>query len=383
MWRLAFVAVFFGLTLLPGLQMLTGALSIAPVDENRTLAPPVTAGTSFDAVPRVADRWFADHFGLRSLLIRLKTQVDFTVFGMSDRVLVGHDGQLFYRSVVNVEEPAMDQVLAVKEAAALAGIGRVTRALKDAGIDTAFVVNMMSDRFYPELLPKVAVPRPLQPRIDDFIARLRALPDVNYIDSEAILRHAMQTRRVFHRTDFHWNDPAAFDVARALVDRISAGEGRPSSAWTHSLKIGTQRISGAIAMFMPLFVPPTEDALTVEQSWDWPAGFSQSVNQGLFEYSTASTDARLLSPTVFVGDSFLDGMQRSGLVADFVETHRIRWKPDLKVSEIVASLPSDTRWLTFEFIEVSQTALNAFADANDVEAAVKLLRARQRAAENR
>lgn len=380
MWRIAFVAVFFGLTLLPGLQMLTGLVPIPPVDENRTLAPPVTAATPLDAIPRVADRWFADHFGLRPILIRLKTQVDFSVFGMSDRVLVGRDGQLFYRSTLNVEEPYMERALVTAEAPAIAGIDRLTRALKAAGIQTAFVINMMSDRFYPELLPSSAVRRPAVPRIDEFVAKLRALPAVTFVDSTEILRTAMKSRRIFHLTDFHWNDPAAYPVGKALVDEISKIEGRPTSVWTHPLKIVTQRGSGGIAMFMPLFVPPSEDMLMIGQTWDWPAGFTQAARTDIFEHSTqASPDPRLLPPTVFVGDSFLDGMLRSGVLAYFVETHRIRWKAGLKISEIIAALPADTRWLVIQFIEVGHPAIAAFADTADIDAAIKLIEQRPKA----
>lgn len=113
-------------------------------------------------------------------------------------------------------------------------------------------------------------------------------------------------------------------------------------------------------------------------NWNWPAGFVQSTSQSLFEYSTSATpDPRLLPPAVFVGDSFLDGMQRAGLVAHFVETHRVRWKPALKISTIVENLPPDTRWLVVQFIEVSQTAIAAFASKDDIDVAVKILQSRK------
>ncbi len=354
MWRLTFIAVFFVLTLLPGLEMLTGLAKVQTVTENRNLAPPVTAETPIDAVPRVADRWFADHFGLRSLLIQLKTQIDFSIFGMSDRVLVGRDGQLFYRSVVDVEEPAMEELLARKEDAVIAGIDRLSKALEKAGVHMAVVVPMMSDRFYPELLPRTATHRPAHPRIDDLVAKLSNLQNVSFVDSFAILRETMKARRIFHRTDFHWNDPAAFAVGKALVDRMSAVDGRPESAWTHPLRIRTQRTSGGIAMFMPLFVPPSEDSLMVQQSWDWPPGFHYKSQSVPFEEATESdANPRLLPPAVFVGDSYFDGMLRSGIEADFVETDRLRWKPGMKASDIVNSFRAGTHWLVVEFIEVS------------------------------
>ena len=58
MSRILFVLAFFGLTLLPGLQMVTRAGPEMTVDENRSLAPPPTPVTPLDQIPRVADRWF-------------------------------------------------------------------------------------------------------------------------------------------------------------------------------------------------------------------------------------------------------------------------------------------------------------------------------------
>ncbi|MGH2198802.1 hypothetical protein ACQ1Z2_14755, partial [Enterococcus faecalis] len=61
--------------------------------------------------PRLANEWFNDHFGLRALLIKLKTQIDFSVFGTSDKVVVGRNGWLFYRAVISKEEPLVERLL--------------------------------------------------------------------------------------------------------------------------------------------------------------------------------------------------------------------------------------------------------------------------------
>jgi len=377
MGRWAFVAVFFILTLLPGLQMLTHAVKIEPIRENRELAPPADSETPFDQAPKVWDRWFGDHFGFREWLIELKTQIDFSLFGTSDRVLIGREGQLFLRSVVEGQEPWMERLLATQEEPALRGIQRLCHALKEAQVRCVFVINMMSDRYYPELLPPSVMHRPPRPSIDNFVAGLKSIPDVLYVDSDAILRSTMRSRRIFHKTDFHWNDAAAFPVARALVDQMNAVDGRSSSSWTHQLEIRKQRRSGGIAMFMPLFVPPTEDYLMVKQNWTAPDGFHWIGSDGPFEETvTATPDPRLLPPTVLVGDSFLDGMWRAGLSAQFVEVHRIRWKQGLTVSGIIADMPGDTRWLVVQFIEVSQPPIQAFADPADIDAAVALVRTR-------
>ena len=374
-----FIAIFLILSLLPALQMITGLVPVAPVNENRRLAAWPASLAPIDSIPRAASDWFNDHFGLRPLLIRLKTQIDYSVFRTSDRVLVGRDGWLFYRSTVNNEAPMVETMLASsKEADIVAGVRLFTEALHKAGIRSVLVINMMSDRFYADKLPAAAIRRPAHPRIDDLIAKLRLLPDVQLVDSFAILRETIKQRAIFHKTDFHWNDPAAFPVAEAIVDGMSKAEGLPQSAWKHKLEIQTMPSSGGIASFMPLFVPPSEQALMVKPNFTGPPGLVNSYDVGIFEQVTQATPGTpgYLPSTVFVGDSFLDGMIRAGIQSSFLATARARWKPDLKLSTIAENLPVGTRWCVIEFIEVNLTAMGAFADLDDVAKAARILERR-------
>lgn len=374
-----FVLIFAVLIFLPLLQMTTGIVPVVPVSENRHLAPAPIATTPLERIPRVVNEWFNDHFGLRPLLIRLKTQIDYSLFKTSDRVLVGRDGWLFYRSTVNVEPAAVEALLSgPAEERIVRGTRDFSDALEQAGIHTVLIVNMMSDRFYGDKLPAGALRRPAHPRIDGLVEKLRALPNVKFIDSFSILRAAMSARPVFHKTDFHWNDPAAFLVAKAAVDAMSVREDFPKSAWSHQLEIQIMPLSGGIASFMPLFLPPSEDALMVKPNYRWGPDLKQQSHVGLFESLTATTPGApgFLPPAVFVGDSFLDGMIRAGLQSPFVSTARIRWNDGVKLSAIAANLPADARWMLIEFIEVQLGAMNAFADVDDVAKAVEILRKR-------
>jgi hypothetical protein len=377
--RRVFIFLFFALALLPLAQMTFHFAPVPAVDENRALATPPSRTTPPAQWPRVAERWFADHFGLRSLLITLKTEIDYRLFGTSDRVLVGSDGQLFYRSVVNVQEPAVERFLAAQEDTLLRNIGAFGAAAERAGVHVVLMLNLMSDRFYPERLPRAALPRPAAPRIDSFYRRLQTLPGIEFLDSTAILRAAMVERPIFHRTDFHWNEPAAFAVARTLVERISTADGRAQSAWTHDLVIETRAYSGGIARFMPLLSPPVEQALFVRPSWQWPAGYAEATYQSIFhEVTRADPDPRLLPPIVLLGDSFLDAVMASGLAADFQATYRKRWDDEMKLSDFARYLPDDARWLVVQFIEVNEAALRAFANSEDVDLAVRILDHRRR-----
>lgn len=375
--RWIFITAFLVLTLLPGLQMATRWLPELTIDEQRTLAAPPSMAHP-DRYVQQANSWFSDHFGFRGLLIRLKATVDYRLFRVSDKVHVGRDGYLFYRSTLDIEKPAVDAYLGTHEAAVVEGVRRYADALQQKGIGMVMVVNLLGDRFLPDKLPASVAERPPLRRIDSLLDKLKQVPNVTFIDSTALLQEAQRSRPIFHRTDFHWNDPAAYPVAKGVVDAMSRAEGLADSAWTHPLRYETQSYSGGIARFMPLLRSPSEKSLFVTPSWQWPEG-STSVS-GPAPYTEVShvapSDKVLLHPVLFVGDSFMDAWMRNGMAAYFESSYRLRWGEGLRLSAITSATPSDARWVTVQFIEVQQAALLAFADKADVARSIELLQAR-------
>jgi len=381
--RDVFVFAFFGLSLLPLAAMTGGITLVAPVDEKRKLAPPPEWQWPPDlpAIAKQTTSWFDDNFGLRSLLIRVKTQIDYSVFNTSDRVHIGSNGQLFYRSVLDRQKPMIENYLKLHEAEVVDGIRALNTALLARGIHLVLGVNLLSDRFVPEDLPASAPHLASPPRIDHLLAELAATPGLVFVDSAKILREEQVERPIFHKTDFHWNDPAAFGVARAVVERIASLEGRKEPVWTHKLEIEVRPHSGGIASFMPLFFPPTEQGLFVKKTWKDPPGRKGSLKERIYEFVTRvpNSDPKLLPTTVVIGDSFFDSMERSGFRTYFRNVYRARWS-EKKISEIVAALFPDTRYVVVEFIEGALRTMLKFANKNDIAMAVKELASRTSAA---
>ncbi len=379
--RYGFVAAFFALSALPLAGLLTPFSIFVPVQENRTLAPRprLSRPPDFTALSQAADRWFVDHFGLRSFLIRLKTQIDFSLFRTSDRVHIGSDGWLFYRSVMDREKPMVYDMLRKIEPDVLAGITAFKESLNSRGIRLVIAPNLLADRFLQDKLPGTVPHLRSPPQFDHFLAGLRELPGIVYVDTPKILAQAQRERPIFHRTDFHWNDPAAFAVARDLVDIIGRLEGRSEPVWRHALEIETQKLSGGIAMFMPVFFPPSETALFVKRNWSTAPGYRVAMNDGGFETSVHVDPPKptLLPSTVVLGDSYFDGIIRSGFDSYFNAMYRLRWNYNTKISDLATLLPPDTRYVIIQFIEVNITTLKAFADRDDIARACEIIRARQ------
>jgi hypothetical protein len=351
--------------------MATGRPRLAALDENRSRErPPQWSGLDHPAAfVAQGQKWFQDHYGFRDFLIRLKTQWDFSLFGVSDKVYVGKDGWLFYRSVIDVEKPREAAMTDADLDAVTGQFAKLRDLLAARHVRLVVLTNQLKDKFYGRYLPERVRPQEEHQRFDDFRARLHVLPGILYVDSTEILTPLMARRPVFHKTDFHWNDPAAEAVAEVVINRIAATEGFRAPAWAYPLKIKSEKISGGEATFMPLFSPPSEQALFIDGSYpkapwipDPPPPFDEAVaGQG--------TGGRL-PVIVWYGDSFSDGLVRAGLADHFRRFwHAKRGKVEL--GRVLAALPSDCRYFAFQFIEVALPGMKdlvASSGKNDVAA---------------
>lgn len=367
MSRLIVLIGFMLLLWMPMAQMVTGLpRQPAAVDENRKLAatPVLRSWEDVHQYTGEAVKWFNDHFGFRDFLIRSKTQIDYSLFGMSTRVHVGSDGWLFYRSVMDVEKPQTELMLRKNGDAVIDGTRQLANSLAARGVKLIIMVMPMKDVYYSARLPSTAKQLPSPRQVDLLQDRFRAMKEIIFIDSESILKETAKQRFVFHKTDFHWNDPAAFEVARSLVNEIGKYEGKPNPVWIHKLEIEKRSFSGGEASFMPIFFPPTESGLFVKQNWVLPP-FNYIEKQAPFEwiYEIKEPTGRELLPITVVGDSFFDGMSRSGMGLYFKKIYKAKW-PEVKVAVLAKNLPVDTKYLLLEFIEVSNGAYSELMSAN-------------------
>lgn len=363
MSRPIFLIGFILILCLPMIQMVTGFVHQPSVEENRQLAPvPVLKSwRTIDEYTRGAVHWFNDHYGFRDFLIRSKTQIDYSLFGMSTRIHIGSDGWLFYHSVVDIEQPNIERTLRTQADAVVEGTRQLAGALAARGVQLVIMIAPMKDVYYSRFLPSTVKPLPTPRQVDLLQERLKSMKEIVFIDSAAILQDVARQRNVFHRTDFHWNDPAAFEVARSLVDQIGKLEGRVAPVWTHPLEIEEKSFSGGEAAFMPIFFPPRERGLFVKQNWS-QAPYNYTEKKPPFEwiYEMKEPTERQLPPIAVLGDSFFDGMVRSGAWIYFKKLYRANWN-DTNPKELISNLPADCRYLFVEFIEVGNYGFTGLA----------------------
>jgi len=86
----------------------------------------------------------------------------------------------------------------------------------------AFFVVVPPDKHtvYPEFLPRSVHRRDTATRLDQLQKRLESSA-VNFIDLRPVLTEAKSRRRLYHRTDSHWNDCGAFVGFQEIMRRIA------------------------------------------------------------------------------------------------------------------------------------------------------------------
>lgn len=352
------IAGFALLFFFPALQGLTGWLPDAPLSEKRAPTAPPAWATRGDLTEYLLgwQHWFGDRYPGRNLLIRLDTQIAYSVFGYSDRVHIGRDGWLFYRSLLDVEEPRVEAMDPGQFDDIVRDLQRLQQRLANRGVTLVVLDNELKDTFHPDALPASAPRAAARPRYAEFRRRLHDALGAAYVDASPILHDVARQRPAFYRTDFHWNEPAAFEVAQTLVDRMASLTGAPRG-FRFRLETEERPFSGGEAAFLPLFTPLAERAPFVRRTWD-PRAAERAFGVGPFEYvhRLEAPTPEDLPPVTLFGDSFLDVLMSSGFEEHFVSLHRARLH-HAPLEDVLRALPTETRFFVFQFIATTTPTL--------------------------
>jgi len=323
--------------------------------ENRLMRPrPTDWQTLFTSGMDFAERYeeyFNDNYGLRDLLIRTKHQLDYSLFHTAEKVVIGPDNWLFYKSVVEAEEIDIERALPSDWERMFANLIQFNRVLAARGITLVILPCPMKNTIYPEMLPASAPKRPNPTGLERYRKFLAQHPEIVTVDSFPLLMNLKPYLQVYHKTDFHWTDPAGAYVARALVNKLGQLSGM-GDLWNRPIKIRTASFSlGGENAACGLLWPVRENGLFLESDWietgTGEFAYTQEANEWTFR-AKAGNQARLLPCTVMFGDSYADAFTRAGLLAFFSEFHKFyNWEFPKKFPEI----PAGTRYVIFQHIE--------------------------------
>lgn len=356
----AFVAAFFALIALPLVLVIVPPERGFPAAENRLPAPAPNFAKILRGDGRMApdlNRWFDDRVGFRWTFIRLYNEIDYSLFGHSNKVYIGRDGMLFDRAF-----------LAAKVGAERAGDAQrnevqerflaLARYLDRRNMRLVIVSNPSKASAYPQLLPADAPRFPAVTQFDKLRRFLRESPQWLYVDGQdASTSCALQP--YFLRLDVHATQPSIFCIAKEIVSRIAVAEGRPAAYWNPNFTYHKERsYGGGLGRFMSLLRIPSELADTADSAF----AFSDPTPEGSFEddpnhffeviYRTHEPlRANKLPPTLLYGNSFANHYAHAGMYFQFADLYRVR-SNGLPLEPMLSRIPQGTRYVVVQFLEV-------------------------------
>jgi alginate O-acetyltransferase complex protein AlgJ len=353
--KISVIGLFVLVVLAPILQENLHFVKIAPLQENRPMKerPSDWLGL-FKPGMRFAkgfDEYFNDNYGFRNLLIRLKNQMDFDLFHKSDKVLIGRDGYLFYKSVVEEDEVRIEKISASRWDRLCSRLLKFNRILASRGITLVLVPCPMKNSIYPEKAPANAPRRPNPTTFQRHLAFLRAHPEIVSVDPFPLLVKLKDSFQVYYKTDFHWTEAAGAYAARDLVRRLGSLSGK-QGLWDQPIQIDIREAEeGGEGHSLALLWKLAEMA-------PFPAGAGMDEKRGSYNdgrnayewtYTSKLQDKSGLIPdTVMFGDSYSDAFLRAGFAGYFSKIQRyFNWD----FSRTYYKIPDGVRFVILQYCE--------------------------------
>jgi hypothetical protein len=353
--KISVIGLFMLITAAPFVQQKLNLIPVRPLQENRLMKEqPSEWKALFESgsvFARQYEEYFNDHYGLRDLLIRTKNQIDYMVFHKSEKLVIGRDGWLFYKSVVENEEIGAERMTAADWDGICARVVKLNKILASRGITLVMLVGPMKNSIYPEMLPASAPRRPSPTSFERFLAFLHAHPEIVTVDTSPLLKRLKESMQVYYRMDFHWTDAAGAHAAKDLIQKLGSLSGK-GNLWEKPIQIVLRREpAGGESQALGLLWETFEEA-------PYPAGllpnpdlgiYTQGQNNNEWTYATKRSDRSGLIPdTVMFGDSYADAFLRAGFTAYFAHFQKYSiWDFAQKFQNV----PDGTRFLIFELLE--------------------------------
>jgi hypothetical protein len=142
-------------------------------------------------------------------------------------VTLGKDGWLFYTGDSLLDYYSHSKPFTEQEMARwLALFEARSKWLKERGISYVITIVPESHTIYPEFMPDDILRIGTQSRLDQLKNYCEAHSDIRILDLRSALLEEKSRRRIYHRTNTHWNGLGAFIAYREIINKLH--EERPT-----------------------------------------------------------------------------------------------------------------------------------------------------------
>jgi alginate O-acetyltransferase complex protein AlgJ len=308
-YRRPWFLVGLGLLALPMAVQMTELREAVSEEEARMLGPAPALPRSlaeWRALPRDVDRYVADHFGLRTPLIRAHGALRYAVMLPTDlRVVIGRDKWLFLNGDGTLEQ-ATGQLLRKPAIAKFA----------DRAADLQRRMQAKNTRFLVAIPPNGSTINRFRlpawaahtPAVSEYDLMMQALASrgVAAVDLRSPLLAANSANPAYRRTDTHWNRLGALVAYNAVVEALR------EPGWVidpDRVLRGFEPVPGGdLARLLAVSADVTDEDARIDLSSYDPRPFSISSIDMQFESGGDLIETGRAGPTVLViGDSFTRG----------------------------------------------------------------------------
>lgn len=189
--------------------------------EKRQLAPVPDLTHNWKMDIKLVDSYVRDHFGFRSLLVRLNAKLYSRWLHISNWAVIGSNGWLFYKNI----PPLFSGRLSSEDLATWKSyLEHRQRWLAARGVKYLFVVAPDKESVYQEFLPVTSRPRPRELPADQLVRYLRetsSTVDVIYLREPLLAAKKLEQEPLYYKQDGHWNSLGAFYGYEAIMRRMA------------------------------------------------------------------------------------------------------------------------------------------------------------------
>ena len=127
---------------------------------------------------------------------------------------------MFFRSIMDVQKVVAERLPLPQFEKLLTDLDALDHYLQLRDIQLVVLPIPLKDAVYAEYLPSSSPNLPDNSRYQQLRQWLAGHGSIITIDAYDHLSGRKKEARAFHKTDFHWNDPAGFLYAEKLVNRL-------------------------------------------------------------------------------------------------------------------------------------------------------------------
>ncbi len=357
--KLVLLALMALLLAAPTLATVFGLAKAIPditIDENRTRLerPALDAAEAFSGTGEYFqqwDRYYNDGFGTRDLFIRIKNQLNYTLFRYNSELFFDDNGYMYYYNVVSnqlINNERLEDFTPILDSHA-----ELAEFCDARDIKYVFFYPPQKNTVYQPDLP---VKRPTPVTLERFYTACENDPRLEGHFVNVIETLRAQEIPVFYKTDFHWNDYGAALAYGDVINHLAALEGI-APPFVNDLALSEFTMGGlngnqlnSLSILTPIYetAPTVQKASPITSSgpdWSIPT-MTVWTNQAEAPLGTA----------LIIGDSYtppalydLNGTS-SGIIDYFKKVYFVNYNED--EPGLLHMLPDKIDYVIFEAIEV-------------------------------